>query len=200
MGRMRLAGFGGAEPDNVFRTIGANLISWVMAKYRFLIVIASMFIVLCGCGGSNSAQPGSAQEGGTSLSQYQATLPDGSTMELEILTNDNLNWSGEYAVSAQAGPYAFQDGTFDGTINGDSVTLNCDNDDGTSFTMTGTSKGDNGFQLTRSDIPGTVLNFTTVTPSKVKAAADVSFNLNVTGTSGRCVLSDQPYSNANGLA
>ncbi len=28
--------------------------------------------------------------GGASLSQYQATLPDGSTMELEILSNDNL--------------------------------------------------------------------------------------------------------------
>ncbi len=79
------------------------------------------------------------------------------------------------------------------------MTLNCDNDDGTSFTMTGTASGDNGFKLTRSDIPGTVLNFTPVTPSKVRAAADVSFNLNANGTSGRCVISDQPYSNNSGI-
>jgi len=65
--------------------------------------------------------------------------------------------------------------------------------------MTGTSNGDQGFQLTRSDIPGTVLNFTPVAPPKFKAHADVSFNLNVTGTSGRCVLSDQPFSSSNGL-
>ena len=62
--------------------------------------------------------------------------------------------------------------------------------------MTGTGEGVvRGFRLTRSrDIPGTVLNFTTVTPAKVRADAQVSFNLNVTGTSGRCSISDQPYS------
>src|SRR5476651_2315538 len=127
-----------------------------MAKYWLPSVVASLFIVLCGCGGSNSVSGAGAgpAEGGSTLSQFQATMPDGSVMELEILTNDNLNYAGEYAVSAQTGPYAFQDGTFDGTIVGSSVTLTCDNDDGTSFTMTGTANGDSGFQLTRSDIPG----------------------------------------------
>jgi len=171
-----------------------------MSKYGLPSVIASLFIVLSGCGGSNSVSSQSgAQVGGASLSQFQATLPDGSVMELEILANDNLNWSGDYAVSAETGPYAHQDGSFNGSKNGESVTLSCDNDDGTSFTMTGTANGDNGFQLTRSDIPGTVLNFTPVAPPKRKGLADVSFNLNVTGTSGRCVLSDQAYSSSNGL-
>jgi len=176
-----------------------KLLPWLMAKYWLPIVVSSLLIGLCGCGGSSSVSSGSATVGGTSLSQYQATLPDGSTMEIEILSNDSLSWSGEYAVSAETGPYAYQDGTFDGTITGDSVTLNCDNDDGTSFTMTGTADGNGGFQLTRSDIPGTVLNFTSVAAPKHKSLADVSFNLNVTGTNGRCVLSDQPYSNSNGL-
>jgi hypothetical protein len=173
-----------------------------MAKYWLPCVVASLFIVLSGCGGSNSVAGTSAgpAEGGASLSQFQATMPDGSVMELEILANDSLNWSGEYAVSAQTGPYAFQDGTFDGTMVGNSVTMNCQNDDGTSFTMTGTANGDSGFQLTRSDIPGTTLTFTPVAPPKVQAHADVSFNLNTTGASGRCVISDQPYSNSNGLA
>src|SRR5450432_240735 len=114
-----------------------------MAKPWLPSIVASLFVVLIGCGGSSSNPTGVPQEGGTSLSQFQATLPDGSVMELEILANDSLNWSGEYAVAAETGPYAFQDGTFDGTINGEAVTLNCDNDDGTSFTMTGTAKGDN---------------------------------------------------------
>jgi len=120
-------------------------------------------------------------------------------MELEILTNDSLNYQGEYAVSAETGPYAHQDGTFDGTISGNSVTMNCGNDDGTSFTMTGTANGDQGFKLTRSDIPGTVLNFTPVAAPAVKTRANVSFNLNANGSSGPCVLSDQAYSSANGI-
>src|ERR1022692_1513229 len=100
-----------------------KLLTYFMAKYWLPSVFAGLFIVLCGCGGSSSISSASgASVGGTSLSQYQATMPDGSVMELEILTNDDLNWSGEYAVSAQTGPYAFQDGTFDGTKNGDSVT------------------------------------------------------------------------------
>jgi hypothetical protein len=172
-----------------------------MAKFWLPSVFASLFIVLSGCGGSNSVAGTSAGPavGGAPLAQYQAAMPDGSVMELVIQSNDNLTWSGEYAVSAQTGPYAYQDGTFDGTINGESVTLNCDNDDGTSFTMTGTANGDSGFQLTRSDIPGTTLTFTPVAPPKIQAHADVSFNLNVTGANGRCVLSDQPFSNSNGL-
>lgn len=176
-----------------------KLLPCVMAKYWIPAVVSGLFLVLSGCGGSSSVSAGSATEGGTSLSQFQATLPDGSVMELEILSNDHLSWSGEYAVSAETGPYAYQDGTFDGTINGDSVTLDCDNDDGTAFTMTGLAEGDAGFRLTRSDIPGTILNFTPVTPLPVKALAQVSFNLNVTGTNGRCSLSDQPYSSSNGL-
>lgn len=170
-----------------------------MAKYWLPSVVASLFVVLTGCAGSARAGLGTAQEGGTSLSQYQATLPDGSVMEIEILSNDNLSWSGDYAVSAQTGPYAFESGSFDGTINGDNVVLNCAGDDGSAFTMTGTSNGDSGFRLTRSDIPGTVLIFTSVAPPAVKSFANVSFNLNVTGASGPCVLSDQPFSSSNGM-
>ena len=166
-----------------------------MAKYWLLSIVTCTFVVLCGCGGSTNVSSGSgAAVGGASLSQFQATLPDGSGMELVVLSNDALSWSGEYAVSAETGPYAYQDGTFEGTKIGDAVTMNCQNDDGTSFTMTGTANGDNGFQLTRSDIAGTVLAFTPVAAPKHIAAADVSFNLNVTGSSGRCVISDQPYS------
>jgi len=197
---MRPSIFVSSKASTVYQgRVIAELLTWLMAKYWLPSVIATLFIVLTGCGGSNNVASGSGtQVGGASLSQYQATLPDGSVMELEILADDSLNWEGEYAVSAETGPYAHQDGTFDGTISGDSVTLNCQNDDGTSFTMTGTGNGQ-GFQLTRSDIPGTVLNFTPVTPLAPKGRADVSFNLNVTGSSGRCVLSDSAYSSSNGL-
>jgi len=170
-----------------------------MAKYWLPSIFASLFIVLSGCGGSSSVPSGAPKEGGTSSSQFQATLPDGSAMELNIASNDSLSWSGDYAVSAETGPYAYESGTFVGTINGDAVTLNCDGDDGSAFTMTGISKGDSGFQLTRSDIPGTVLNFTLVPAPKTKGLADTSFNLNVTGSSGRCVMSDQVFSRQGGM-
>src|SRR6185312_17014421 len=108
--------------------------------------VAGVF-AMCGCGGSSSVPSGT--EGGASLSQFQATLPDGSPMELEILSNDNLTWSGEYAVAAESGAYAHQNGTFVGTISGNSVTMNCVNNDGTTFTMSGTANGNQGFSLTR---------------------------------------------------
>jgi hypothetical protein len=166
-----------------------------MQKYWLPSIVLSVFIVLSGCGGSSSASTNSnGPNGGASLSQYQTTLPDGSVMALEILSNDSLNWEGEYAVAAETGPYAHQVGDFDGTINGKNVTMTCNNNDGSSFTMTGTAQGNQGFQLTRSDIPGTVLNFTPVTPAGLTARANASFNLNVTGSSGRCTISDQPYS------
>jgi len=171
-----------------------------MFKYWLLSVFACLIVVLCGCGGSTSVSSTGALVGGKSMSQFQATMPDGSVMELVVFSNDNLSWSGEYDVSAETGPYAYQDGTFDGTINGDNVTMNCQNDDGTSFTMTGTANGDSGFQLTRSDIPGTTLTFTPVALPKAKAAiADVSFNLNVTGASGRCAMSTQVFSKQGGM-
>jgi len=171
-----------------------------MLKKLLQSTVACFVLALYGCGGSASVAGGSAAPvGGTSLEQFQATMPDGSVMELSIFSNDNINYSGDYAVSAETGPYAYQDGTFDGSIVGNSVTLNCQNNDGTSFTMTGTANGDLGFKLMRSDIPGTTLSFAEVPTPKVKAHTDSSFNLNVTGTSGRCVMSDQIFSRQGGM-
>jgi len=171
-----------------------------MVKYWLLSVVACLFLVLNGCGGSSSVASGSgAQVGGASMQQFQATMPDGSVMELVIFSNDSLSWSGEYDDSAETGPYAYQDGTFSGTKNGDNVTMNCLNDDGTSFTMTGTANGDSSFSLTRSDLPGTVLNFTPVAVPKAAPTTDVSFNLNVTGSNGRCVMSTQVFSKQGGM-
>jgi len=171
-----------------------------MTKYWLHCIVACLFVILCGCGGSSSSVPGEPTVGGTSMEQFQATMPDGSVMNLDIFSNDNINYSGDYAVSAETGPYAYQDGTFDGTIVGDMVTLNCQNNDGTSFTMTGTANGDLGFQLTRSDVPGTTLNFSEVPAPKVRAnTTDVSFNLNATGSNGRCVMSTQVFSKQGGM-
>ncbi len=170
------------------------MLAWVMHKNWFAGMVACIFIVLSGCGGSSSDSTSNGPVGGASLSEYRATLPDGSVMVLEILANDNLNWEGEYAVSAETGVYAHQVGDFDGTISGNDVSMNCSNNDGSSFTMTGTAQGDQGFHLTRSDIPGVVLNFTLVTAANKATRADVSFNLNVGSSSGRCTISDQPYS------
>ncbi len=190
----------GAEPtvarkDKRFVVV-TKVIIWAVRKFWISIFVTSVFIVLSGCGGSDSASPNSnGVVGGASLSQFEATLPDGSVMELEILANDNLIWDGEYAVATETGPYAHQVGDFVGTISGSNVSMDCSNNDGSSFTMTGTSAGNKGFQLTRSDIPGVVLNFTPVTPpSSPKSRADVSFNLNVNSSSGRCTISDQYYS------
>lgn len=170
------------------------MLVWVVHKNWFASIVAGIFIVLSGCGGLSGDSTSNGPVGGASLSEYRATLPDGSMMVLEILADNNLNWEGEYAVSAESGVYAHQVGDFNGTISGNNVSLNCSNNDGSSFTMTGTAQGGQGFHLTRSDIPGVVLNFTLVTPASKPTRANVSFNLNVNSSSGRCTISDQPYS------
>jgi len=115
-------------------------------------------------------------------------------MELEILVDDGQVLSGEFAVASISGADADQTGTFEGAVSGNTLNATADLEDGTSIQLTGTIS-ESGLKLTRSDIPGTVLDFTPVTPSNAaKTRADVSFNLNVVGTSGRCVISDQPYS------
>lgn len=171
-----------------------------MAKYLVLIVVASICWCLSGCGGSSSvASAGGGQTGGIPLSQYQATLPDGSPMEIEILANDNGAWSGDFAVAAETGPYAFQSGSFEGTISGNSVIATCEAIDGTAFQLSGTVNGDTSLQLTRSDIPGVVLNFTQVAPPKSKGLTVTSFNMNTNGSTGRVSLSTSPYSVQNGM-
>ena len=133
-------------------------------------------------------------EGGVSLSQYQATLPDGSLMEIEIFANDSLAWNGDFAVAAETGPYAHQTGSFQGTITGSQLNATCEAADGTSFQLSGTSNGDSSFTLVRSDIPGTTLTFLPVLQSGPVKRAETSFNLNTNNTSGRVVLSTTPFS------
>ncbi|MDR3690720.1 MAG: hypothetical protein P4L46_15185 [Fimbriimonas sp.] len=170
-----------------------------MSRYGVAFAFASFLLVLGGCGGSTSSTLGANNsEGGIPLSQYQATLPDGSQMEIEILANDNRAWSGEFAVSAETGPYAFQTGSFEGTLNGPSAAATCEAADGTVFQLSGTVNGNSSLQLTRSDIPGVVLNFTPVTPMSPNRRADTSFNMATSGassgSSGRVTISTTPYS------
>ncbi len=170
-----------------------------MSANSFKVLGLCLLVFSCGCGGSSNVS-NSSEMGGLPLSQYQATLPDGSPMEIEILANDDRAWEGEFAVAAETGPYAHQVGTFVGTVSGNKLSASCETPDGVSFDMTGTANS-TGFQVTRSDIPGVVLNFQPVTPMPQKGSrADTSFNLSTGsstgsyGTSGRVTISTSPYS------
>ena len=170
-----------------------------MSTRRITVPYLGLLICLFGCGGSNSVSS-SAEPGGLPFSQYQATLPDGSAMEIEILADDDRAWEGEFAVATETGPYAHQTGTFVGTATGGTLTATCQTPDGVTFDLTGTRNGPD-LQLTRSDIPGIVLNFQPVTAMAPKAGrADTSFNLSIgtgtgsTGSNGRVTISTTPYS------
>jgi hypothetical protein len=167
----------------------------LMFKCTVSIIVASFLTLsLNGCGGSSSVSGSSGgAAGGAPLSQYQATLPDGSLMELEILGNDNLGWSGEFAVAATVGPYAFEVGSFEGSIVGGVASATCEASDGTVFQLNGTVNGDASLSLTRSDTPG-LLNFTPVLQQGPTGRATTSFNLNSNGSNGRVSLSTTPYS------
>ena len=166
-----------------------------MRNSKFMISCTAIFALMAGCGGDGTD---SSMVGGAPLSQFEAMLPDGSMMEIEILADDSVAWDGEFAVATETGPYAHQTGTFMGTISGNRVSANCEPVEGESFTLTGSANG-KGLKLTRSDIPETALNFVPVVPMAA-SRGEVSFTLSTgtgtgsTGTSGKATISTLPYS------
>jgi len=119
-------------------------------------------------------------------------------MDIEIIDEGAGVISGSFAVAATTGPYAFEVGSFIGTVTGDSVTVDCTTADDAEFQMTGT-QGANGLRLTRSDIPGTVLVFTLEAPStQFRAVPTSTVQTNLTlgtgGTSGKLTISTSAYS------
>lgn len=133
---------------------------------------------------------------------FVATLPDGSQMALEVFNNSNGTWTGDFAVAAETGPYAFQTGAFEGSIDGSAVEATCEIGDGTEFQLTGTVNRDGSLDLTRSDIPGQTLHFvlSTETPSTSQPSrADLSFKINTEHDSGRATVSDKPVHNLSGV-
>jgi len=169
-----------------------------MAKFWPVVALSALALLINGCGGSSSAGAPINTGGGTAPRQYTTNLPDGSPMDIEIVDEGAGDISGSFAVAATTGPYAFEAGSLVGSITGDSVTVECINSDGTEFQMTGT-QGSNGFQLTRSDIPGTVLSFTLEAPSPRFRADSTSsvqtkLTLGLGGTSGKLTFSTTAYS------
>lgn len=170
-----------------------------MTKLWLSACAVAFALMLNGCGGSGTSSP-TVDPGNSLLPQYTANLPDGSPMDIEIMHEGDGVISGTFAVAAATGPYAFQSGDFEGSVSGNSVTLVCEANDGTEFQMTGQQVG-NGFHLTRSDIPGTVLNFTFQAASPdflLKNRADASFLITTGGTNGRMTISTTPYSTQGG--
>jgi len=169
-----------------------------MTKLRWAGALCALALVLNGCGGSISSGSSVNTGGGTASRQYTATLPDGSPMDIEVVDEGAGEISGSFAVAATTGPYALEAGSFDGAVTGNSVSVDCTTADGDEFQMTG-KQGSNGFQLTRSDIPGTVLLFTLEAPSARPRAVPTSsvqtnLTLGTSGTTGKLTISTSAYS------
>lgn len=171
-----------------------------MRKASLFIPAVSMMLLAAGCGGSGSSGS-TGNPGGVALEEFSATLPDGSPMEIEIFTNHDGIWAGEFAVATETGPYAHQVGAFQGTSENGTLSATCECIDGTEFTLTGRELSNGSLSLTRSDIPGTTLAFNALAASHAQTRADVSFTLTNSGTSGssgRATISTTPYfSNAD---
>jgi hypothetical protein len=164
-----------------------------MRKIGILIPTVSILLLTGGCGGSSST--GSVGNGGgVSLEEFTATLPDGSPMEIEILSNHDGTWVGEFAVAAEAGPYSHQAGTFEGTSESGRLNATCECSDGTEFTMTGRELTNGSLSLSRSDIPGVTLTFQAISSPHIQTRADATFNLNTNGSSGQGSISTTPFS------
>lgn len=147
-----------------------------------------------GCGGSNSGSgPGTGTNG--AQASYFATLPDGTTMLLELDSGGAGTFLGEFTMSAETGAFAEQDGLVDGTVTNGTVMATGFPAQGTSFQIAGTSNG-SGFQLTRTDLPGVTLNFQPVQTRQPALGPSVNFLL----TSGTIVLGVPPMPGVLNLA
>ncbi len=165
-----------------------------MTKFWVPVISASMLFLLIGCGGSSSSTSSVVPVAGAPLSEYSAVLPDGSPMELEIFSDNSQSWSGDFAVATETGAYAHQTGSFEGTVTGNAINATCEPLDGESFHLNGTVVNDTTLRLTRSDIPGVVLDFHLVHPAPKVSRGEVSFNFNAGSTNARLTMSNTPYS------
>lgn len=171
----------------------------LMLKILLTLAAISVLLVSNGCGGSDSSSGPGTVLGGGSDTIFVGKLPDGSPMVLEVFTNTGKSWTGDFAVAAETGPYAYQTGAFEGSVEGTVVNATCEMGDGTEFELTGTANQDGSLELMRSDIPGKTLRFAPTTATSQKSRADHSFTISTGHTSGRATVSDQPRYNQNGM-
>jgi hypothetical protein len=170
-----------------------------MPRWFLPVVAVTLLVLLNGCGGSNSSSGAGTDLGGGSETVFTTTLPDGSPMVLEVFLNFGGSWTGDFAVGAETGPYAFQAGAFEGSIQGSAVEATCETGDGKEFQLTGTANRDGTLDLTRSDIPGQTLRFVPETVTLHPTRANLSFSINTGHTRGRATVSDQPRHTLTGV-
>jgi|GEM_PF-4237712 len=151
-------------------------------------LLAGAYLLTSGCGGSSASGPSGAA--GSGLGEFLATLPDGSPMLVDVDINDGKLWEGQFHVLTATGPYAFQSGSFGGILHGNSISADFVCFDNTEFQATGKSNGAAGFQLTRSDIPGTLINFKPYVATPPAARGTVRFNVKIGDSTGQVNISD----------
>jgi hypothetical protein len=155
-------------------------------------------MILNGCGGSTSGSGPGNPLAGREASEYVATLPDGSPMMLEVLPDSGEHWNGDFAVAAETGIFAFQQGVFEGSVKGAEIEATCETGEGIEFQLTGRLNSDGSLDLVRSDISSQTLHFVRQTAPK-SSRANKSFILNTGLMTGTAIISDQPDSNFTGV-
>jgi len=168
-----------------------------MRKYPFNYLCLGIAFGLLGCGGSGDSH--GTNGGDTQAALYQAALPDGSPMILELSAGSGGVWSGGFEVDATTGTYADQTGAFGGGISGATIRAQGITNKGQEFDLTGTATT-NGFQLTRSDIPGVVLNFSRIASAASETRSTVSCHVTMGGTTGLATFSTTPeFTSSSGM-
>jgi|GEM_PF-6228429 len=141
---------------------------------KFLSLCALISLFMAGCGGSGENHVPIVDKDEV---LYQATLPDGTMMLISLGQFGNDQWLGSFSMAASSGTYADQAGMIEGSVSGGTINASAESMNGDKFTLTGTVSGD-GFQLTRSDLPGKTLVFSRVDTAGVKTRGpSVTFSL-----------------------
>jgi len=124
------------------------------AMSRLFVLGAAVFL-LAGCSGSGAS---TAAPAALESSSFSALLPDGSPMSLNVESGQPSFFDADFWVLSQAGADAFEGGSCYGDVSGQTVQAACVDETGANFQLTGQAV-QGGYDLTRSDIPGSTLQF-----------------------------------------
>jgi len=142
-------------------------------RWISLAVVAGLTVV--GCGGDRASATVSGPPTGT----FAATQTDGTQLFLEVQRDAAPHFFADLTWTPPGAPAVEHIGSCRGTFQGLKVSANVEEDamNPTDFQLVGNYRTD-GYDLTRSDLPGAVLHFSRVATSASTRGTTVSFTLN----------------------
>jgi len=157
-------------------------------KPRWIILAVAAGLTVAGCGGDKASASVSGPPSGT----FAATQADGTQLFLEVQKDAAPHFFADLTWTPPGASAVEHIGSCRGTFQDLKVSASVEEDalNPTDFQLVGNYRSD-GYDLTRSDLPGAVLHFSRVAASASTRGTTISFTLNLDSKSsfGKGVVS-----------